>query len=75
MNYVAGNETIAMLMAMFIFTMIGIRYKWPFESYVMVYSPLLLGTFGPYIAPGIEPLMLMGLGLMIGFGLLALIRR
>lgn len=74
-TYIWGNPVLGMLGFMFIVTMIGVKYRWPFESYVMVFVPLLLSVFGGFIVPGVEPLVLMGLGLIIGFGLLALIRR
>jgi len=74
--YVFGDVVLTALAFLFIITLIGVRYGWGLEAFVVVLTPTLLVIAGPTVLPpGIEPLYLMGLGLIIGFGLLALIRR
>ena len=75
-TYVFGNEIFAALGFLFILALIGIRYNYGLESFIIVFSPtilILLDTV--FISTGIPQIMLIGIGLLIGFGLLAIIRR
>ena len=75
-QYVFGNEILAALGFLLIVSMIGIRYRWSLETYTIVFVPLITVSLSPILESlGLTPLMLMGMGILIGFGLLAIIRR
>ena len=74
-NFVFGSELFAALGFLVIITMIGIRYGWGLESFVIVLAPTLLIVVNTFIPIGIAPIFLIGVGLIIGFGMLAVIRR
>lgn len=74
-TWVYGTELMAGLAFMIIVTMIGIRFGWGFESFVVVLTPTILLLMDSLVGSGLSPLFLIGIGLIIGFGLLAMIRR
>lgn len=75
-TYVFGDPVLAALGFLAIITMIGIRYNWSLESFVMIYTPVIVGVlgFGVFGASGITVMWLMGLGLVIGMGMLYLLK-
>ena len=74
-TYVFGDQMLAALGFLFILTMIGIKYRWNLETYIIVFCPAMSLMLGGILPLDIQPLMLIGLGSMIGMGLLAFIRR
>jgi hypothetical protein len=74
-QYVFGDQMLAALGFLFILTMVGIRFHWNLETYVIVFCPALTLMLGSILPMDIQPLVLIGLGSIIGMGLLAYIRR
>jgi hypothetical protein len=73
--YVFGEPTLAALGMLFIITLIGVRFGWGLESFIIVLTPTVLVVLNGMLPLGLPALWLMGLGVLIGFGLLAMIRR
>ncbi|UCD07243.1 MAG: hypothetical protein JSW41_05470 [Candidatus Aenigmatarchaeota archaeon] len=74
-TYVFGDITLASLGFLFIITLIGLRFNWGLEAFLVVLTPTILLVLNTTLAIGLQPLMLIGMGLLMGFGLLALLRR
>jgi len=74
-DYIFGDAMLASLGFLLILTMIGIRFRWNLETYIIVFTPTMTLMMGSILPLDVSPLILVGLGLFIGFGLLAIIRR
>jgi len=74
-EYVFGNAVLATIGLLFILVLLGIRFRWSLDTYVAVLTPFMTVLSGRYLTPELSPIFLFGVGLLIGFGLLALIRR
>ncbi len=74
-TYIFGDVTLAALAFLFIIVLIGLRFNWGLEAFLVVLTPTILLVVNNTLAIGMQPLILMGMGLLIGFGILALIRR
>jgi len=73
--YVFGDAVIAMIGFLIIITLIGMRFGWGMEAFTVVLTPTIILMVDTVIPLGLQPLMLLGIGLIIGFGMLAIIRR
>jgi len=73
--YVFGDVILAMIGFLIIITLIGMRFGWGLEAFTVVLTPTIILMVDSYIPIGLEPLMLMGIGFIIGFGMLAILRR
>ena len=74
-DYVFGNIAYASMAFLLIIVIIGVKARWSLDSYVIVLTPAISFMSTQFLPYNIEPLWLMGIGMVIGFGLLALLRR
>lgn len=74
-QYVFGGPVGAMLALLYMIALFGIRFGWSLDTFIVVLTPTLTLLVGMPFVESIKPIVLFILGLILGFGLLALIRR
>ena len=74
-QYVFGSVAYASLALLFVVILVGIRKQWSLDSFIIVLTPLISVMSSQFLPYDISPLWLIGVGLLIGFGLIALLRR
>lgn len=72
--YIFGSLLYTALAFLVIVTLVGIRYRFPLEAYMVLFPPAIGILISPYF-PTLGPLLLMGIGLIIGIALVAIVRR
>ena len=74
-QYVFGSVAYASLALIFAIVLVGVRRGWSLDSFIIVLTPLISVMSSQFLPYDISPLWLIGIGLLIGFGLVALLRR
>ena len=74
-QYVFGSPLLAGAGFMMMFVLIGIRFNWGMDLYIITMLPVVAYMTGTLMGTGLQPLILMGIGLILGLGVLALVRR
>lgn len=73
-TWVFGNPFYASLFLMFILVLVGIRFRFSLDAYIVLLSPVVFLLIGNYF-PGLPVILWPAIGLLFGIGLLTLIRR
>ena len=74
-QYVFGSVAYTSLAFILVIAMLGIRRGWSLDTFMVVLTPLFAVMSGEFLPVDINPLWLFGVGLIISFGLIALVRR
>jgi hypothetical protein len=74
-QYVFGSPLLAGAGFMLMFILIGIRFNWGMDLYIITMLPIISYMTGTLMGTGLEPLVLMGVGLLLGLGILAMVKR
>lgn len=77
-NYVFGSMELTVLVVMVFIFALGLSKNWPLDLYIVTIPPLILIMSLRTIAllpPAIWVLVLLGFGIIVGVGMLRLIRQ
>lgn len=74
-DYVFGNVIFASLFLLYLLFLLGVRHGWSLDTFVVILTPTFFLLSDGFLPIDFQPIVLFVIGLLIGFGLLAVVRR
>lgn len=74
-TYIFGSEALAAFGLLFLIALIGIRFNWSLDTYIVILTPVFVSFATLAVVPSAKIAYVIVIGLLLGFGLLAVFRR